>query len=58
MSTDHRRHGRHHLAPLTVTVLGSAATFPHADNPCSGYLVRTPTTSVWVDTGPGTFAAL
>jgi len=43
---------------LTVTVLGSAGTFPHADNPCSGYLVRTPTTSVWVDTGPGTFGAL
>lgn len=41
-----------------MTVLGSAGTFPHADNPCSGYLVRTPTTSVWVDTGPGTFAAL
>lgn len=41
-----------------MTVLGSAGTFPHADNPCSGYLVRTPTTSVWVDTGPGTFGAL
>ncbi len=43
---------------LTVTVLGSAGTFPHPDNPCSGYLVRTPDTAVWVDTGPGTFAAL
>lgn len=43
---------------LTVTVLGSAGTFPHPDNPCSGYLVRTPETAVWVDTGPGTFAAL
>jgi ribonuclease BN (tRNA processing enzyme) len=43
---------------LTVTVLGSAGTFPHPDNPCSGYLVRTPHATVWVDTGPGTFAAL
>lgn len=43
---------------LTVTVLGSAGTYPHPDNPCSGYLVRTPGTAVWVDTGPGTFAAL
>lgn len=43
---------------LTVTVLGSAGTFPHPDNPCSGYLVRTPDTAVWVDTGPGTCAAL
>lgn len=41
-----------------MTVLGSAGTFPQADNPCSGYLVQTPTTSVWVDSGPGTFGAL
>lgn len=41
-----------------MTVLGSAGTFPQADNPCSGYLVQTPSTSVWVDTGPGTSAAL
>lgn len=44
--------------PLAVTVLGSAGTFAHADNPCSGYLVRSPTTTIWVDAGPGTFAAL
>lgn len=43
---------------LTVTVLGSAGTFAHPGNPCSGYLVRTRTTAVWVDAGPGTFAAL
>ena len=53
------RHFGHASQPaLTVTVLGSAGTFAHPDNPCSGYLVRTPTTSVWVDTGPGTFGAL
>jgi ribonuclease BN (tRNA processing enzyme) len=44
--------------PLTVTVLGSAATFPRPDRPCSGYLVRTATTKIWVDAGSGTFAAL
>ncbi len=39
-------------------MLGSAGTVPHADNPCSGYLVRTPTTTVWLDQGSGTFSAL
>lgn len=52
----HRSPGRR--APLSVTVLGSAGTFPQPDNPCSGYLVQTPSVSVWVDTGPGTCAAL
>ncbi|MCU1496828.1 MAG: metal-dependent hydrolase, beta-lactamase superfamily [Acidimicrobiales bacterium] len=52
------RHLTRERPPLTITVLGSAGTFPHKDNPCSGYLVRTPTTTVWIDTGPGTFAAL
>jgi ribonuclease BN (tRNA processing enzyme) len=50
---DHHRHGS-----LTVTVLGSAGTFGHPGNPCSGYLVQTGTTSVWLDCGPGTLAAL
>ncbi len=58
VTPDLLRRGHARAAPLSVTVLGSAGTFPHADNPCSGYLVQTPTTSVWVDTGPGTFAAL
>lgn len=43
---------------LTVTVLGSAGTFAHPGNACSGYLVQTPETSVWLDCGPGTLAAL
>ncbi len=43
---------------LSLTVLGCAATFPRPGNPCSGYLVRTDQTAVWVDCGPGTFAAL
>ncbi|CAN5409381.1 MBL fold metallo-hydrolase [soil metagenome] len=58
MARERRRpFGKDHAA-LTVTVLGSAGTFPHPDNPCSGYLVRTPGTTIWVDAGPGTFAAL
>ena len=51
-------HCRNPLPPLSVTILGSAGTFAHVDNPCSGYLVRSPTTTIWVDCGPGTFAAL
>ena len=41
-----------------MTVLGSAASFGHPGNPCSGYLVRSPTTSVWLDCGPGTLSAV
>ncbi|QXC62765.1 MBL fold metallo-hydrolase [Aquihabitans sp. G128] len=58
MAPDLRRHLTKDRPALSVTVLGSAGTAPHADNPCSGYLVRTPSTTVWVDTGPGTYAAL
>jgi len=48
----------HHQDALTVTVLGSAATFGYPGNPCSGYLLRTGRTSVWLDCGPGTLPAL
>lgn len=48
----------HHPGELTVTVLGSAGTFGYPGNPCSGYLIRTDHTSVWLDCGPGTLAAL
>ena len=58
MAPDRRRRLGKDRPPLSVTILGSAGTAPHADNPCSGYLVRTPSTTVWVDAGPGTFAAL
>ncbi|MCU1352375.1 MAG: metal-dependent hydrolase, beta-lactamase superfamily [Acidimicrobiales bacterium] len=43
---------------LTVTVLGSSGTFAHAGNSCSGYLVRSTNTTVWVDAGPGTLGPL
>jgi ribonuclease BN (tRNA processing enzyme) len=43
---------------LTLTVLGCDGTYAGPGGACSGYLLRTPTTSVWVDTGPGTLAAV
>ena len=43
---------------MTVTVLGSAGSFPQPGNPSSGYLVRTPTATIWIDCGAGTFGAL
>jgi ribonuclease BN (tRNA processing enzyme) len=43
---------------LTVTVLGSSGTFAHAGNACSGYLVRSASTTIWLDAGPGTLGAL
>lgn len=43
---------------LTVTVLGSSGTCAGADNDCSGFLVRSPTTTLMLDAGPGTFSGL
>ncbi|MEV0679215.1 MBL fold metallo-hydrolase [Actinosynnema sp. NPDC050436] len=43
---------------FTLTVLGTATPYPRPDHACSGYLLRTATTSVWVDAGPGTLANL
>ncbi len=39
---------------LNVTVLGCSGTFAFAGGACSGYLVRSDTTTVWLDCGPGT----
>ncbi|MEV7870090.1 MBL fold metallo-hydrolase [Streptomyces sp. NPDC088124] len=44
--------------PLRLTVLGSATPYPSVDNPCSGYLVSSGTTRVWMDAGTGTLAPL
>lgn len=41
---------------LSLTVLGCSGTYAAAGGACSGYLVRTGTTTVLVDTGPGTLA--
>ena len=41
---------------LSLTVLGSGGTYAGPDNACSSYLVRTGTTTVLVDLGPGALA--
>ncbi len=43
---------------MQLTVLGSNGTYPTAGRPTSGYLLRTAATSIWIDAGSGTFAAL
>jgi ribonuclease BN (tRNA processing enzyme) len=43
---------------LRLTVLGSASPYPEAHNPCSGYLVTSGDTRIWVDAGTGTLAQL
>ncbi len=43
---------------LSVTVLGCSGTYAGPGGACSGYLVRSASTNVWVDTGPGTLGNL
>jgi ribonuclease BN (tRNA processing enzyme) len=43
---------------LRLTVLGSATPYPSVDNPCSGYLVSSGATRLWMDAGSGTLAQL
>ena len=43
---------------MRLTILGSNGTYPTPGHPTSGYLLQHEGTSVWVDTGSGTFAAL
>jgi len=43
---------------VELTVLGCAGSFPSPASPCSGYLLRSGDTHVWVDAGNGTFAHL
>ncbi len=43
---------------MELVVLGSSGTYPVPDRPASGYLIRTESTTIWCDAGPGTFAAL
>ncbi|GHF15127.1 MBL fold metallo-hydrolase [Amycolatopsis deserti] len=46
------------MSDLSLTVLGSATPYPEPANPCSGYLVSSGETHVWLDAGPGTLAEL
>lgn len=43
---------------VTVTVLGCDASYPSAGGACSGYLVQSGSTAVWMDAGSGTMANL
>ncbi|MGW2248726.1 MBL fold metallo-hydrolase [Kitasatospora sp. NPDC001660] len=43
---------------LRLAVLGSATPYPSADNPCSGYLVSSGDTHLWMDAGSGTLGPL
>ncbi|MEU4267070.1 MBL fold metallo-hydrolase [Streptomyces sp. NPDC026092] len=43
---------------LRLTVLGSATPYPRVDNPCSGYLVSSGGTRIWMDAGSGTLGPL
>ena len=40
-------------AAFSLTVIGCSGTYSSADASCSSYLLRTPTTTVLVDAGPG-----
>jgi ribonuclease BN (tRNA processing enzyme) len=44
--------------PIQLTVLGNATPYPSVDNPCSGYLVRSGSTTVLVDAGSGILGPL
>lgn len=41
---------------MDLIVLGCSGSYPSPTSPCSGYLVRTGETTLWVDCGHGTFA--
>ena len=43
---------------LTLTVLGCSGSYPGPGQACSGYLVRSGGTTVWLDAGTGTLANL
>jgi ribonuclease BN (tRNA processing enzyme) len=43
---------------VTVTVLGCDASYPSPGGACSGYLVQSGSTSLWMDCGAGTMAHL
>ena len=43
---------------MKLTVLGCDGSWPGPGGACSGYLVTTETTTLWLDAGPGTFANL
>jgi ribonuclease BN (tRNA processing enzyme) len=43
---------------MEITVLGCGAAFPRAGGACSGFLVTSGGTNIWIDAGNGTFSNL
>lgn len=43
---------------MKITVLGNGAAFPRPGGACSGYLVESGDTQIWLDAGNGTFSRL
>jgi ribonuclease BN (tRNA processing enzyme) len=43
---------------MDLIVLGSAGSYPSPTSPCSGYIVRSGSTNLWLDCGNGTFGNL
>lgn len=43
---------------MELTVLGCSGSYPSADGPASGYLVRGGGVVLWLDAGPGTLSAI
>ena len=46
------------MGALQFTVLGCATPYPAVGNPCSGYLVASGATRIWMDAGSGTLGPL
>lgn len=49
----YRQNGR-----VRLTVLGTSTPYPRPGNPCSGYLMQSELTNLWMDAGTGTLAEL
>ena len=43
---------------LTVTILGGTGSYPAPGGACSGYLIRSSSTTIWLDAGSGSLANL
>lgn len=43
---------------FSITVLGASGTYPGPGAACSGYLLRSSTTTIWLDCGSGSLARL
>lgn len=46
------------LVSLSLTVLGCSGSYAGPDGACTGYLIESAETSVWLDAGPGTLSNL